>query len=234
MYELQRTGLGPGKVIVDAVGVTWRGLWRTRSVRWDELRGYRLGIELERRTSALVDLHGGLSTFDPFGGALWDALRGREPPRRVMYAIALCGPGAPVEVSWRYFGVEQLICDAIGRVHAATIARLRDDLAMARVVRFADLTMSGAAIQWGRRPLLPAAEVESIELFDAYPVRLRVMQRRRAWPYAQAPTARVPDLLAVLELAATLGYRVKGAELVAGLLTSPPAAMSDGGASTDG
>lgn len=68
---------------------------------------------------------------------------------------------------------------------------------------------------------LPHDAVECVELFNSSPVRLRVMARGKVWPYGQANTADLPNLVAALELAEALGYRVRGRELFKSLPSTP-------------
>jgi hypothetical protein len=59
--------------------------------------------------------------------------------------------------------------------------------------------------------------VESVELFNSSPVRLRVMAKRKVWPYGQAELADIPNVAAALELAERQRYPVYGRELLARL-----------------
>lgn len=72
------------------------------------------------------------------------------------------------------------------------------------------LALAHHGIQWGDRPVLPREAVESVEPSNQSPVTLRVMARVKAWPYGQGGTAKIPNLLAALEVAETLGYPVRG------------------------
>ena len=85
------------------------------------------------------------------------------------------------------------------------------------IAQFGPLTIGEHAIRWGDKPALARAAVESVELFNSSPVRLRVMARRKVWPYGQAELADIPNLAAALELAEQQGYPVRGRELLASL-----------------
>jgi hypothetical protein len=214
--ELRRADVGFGRVIVDDRGVTRRGLFRTRSLAWDDIRDYRLTIQLRGLApDALYVLDSGLADV------LWltDAIRAAQGQSRVAFGIELHGDGGRrLEFNWRRFrGTTLAIAAILARIAERLAAPARAELAAHGTVRFGPLQLARHGVQWGDDPPLAREAIESIELFDTSPVRLRVMARGKVWPYGQAPTRRIPNLTAALELAESLAYRVRGRELFAAL-----------------
>ena len=184
------------RVTIDERGVTARGWLRRRALAWDDIRDYRLAIELHGAPASL--LHG----YGLIGAYLIaeDVARGARGDSHVRVRLALRGART------------RLALDDAGAI-ARVLARIAAPAAAATRARFGPLAIEADAVRWGDRPPLPRAEVERIELFNATRVRLRVMARGKVWPYGSARTAAIPDLLGALARAEALGYPVARAVL---------------------
>ena len=109
------------------------------------------------------------------------------------------------------------IASRLSELHLETMSRLRDELRAKGSITAGPLTLAAKELVWKRSDPLTRDEVESIELFDASPIQLRVMKHGKVLPYGKADTDDIPDLIEVMELARELGYRVRGIELLAAL-----------------
>jgi hypothetical protein len=205
--ELRRL-LGPGRVVVDERGVTYRGLVSTTSLAWDEIVDYRLTARLSR--------------IDRSGPHLTKVIRiGRiaiRPPENyrdfvhLRFGIAVLGGTRHVRLDWQFdqaeFGIAMILdrlCRPLGR--RARAAFERDGIG-----RFGPLTLADHGIAWHDKPALPRERVDRIDLFDGSRSELRVMTRGKARPHASAQLADIPNLVAALDLARALGYPVHGRE----------------------
>ena len=213
--ELRRADFGFGRVILDDAGVTRRGLFRTRSLAWDAIRDYRLCVVL-RGEEALASYGLALPKHD---GS--DFVRAMHGESRRELAIELRGDGGRhLAISWQRFrNTDAAIAEILRRLRARLTERARTQLKIRGMASFGPLELAPHAVQWASRPPLAHDAVEAIELFDASPAQLRVMARGKVWPYGHAPTGHVPNVVTALELAEELGYRVRGTQLIAPLLS---------------
>lgn len=215
--ELRRSDIGFGRVVVDDAGVTRRFALSAASIAWHEIRDYRLTVEI--RGSRLEVLY--LLRWIDVALMANDVRNGYRGQHRFRFGIVLLGDGRKVAFNWRFRGAELAIARILRRVHPALAGPVHADFARHRIARVGPLTIGEHAIRWGDRPALPRARVESIEVFNSSPLRLRVMARGKIWPYGQAELADIPNVLAVLELAEQQGYPVRGRELLARLALGP-------------
>lgn len=216
--ELRRSDIGFGRVVVDDAGVTRRYALSAASIAWDDIRDYRLTIEI--RGARLEVLY--LVRWLDVALMANDVRRGYRGDHRFRFGIELRGEHARVAFNWRFRGAEIAIARILGRIHPRLAAPVHAGFARHGIAQFGPLTIGEHAIRWGDRAALPRARVESVELFNASPIRLRVMAERKAWPYGQAELADIPNVVAALELAEQQGYRVRGRELLARLAVGPP------------
>jgi len=213
VLELPRAGLGFGRVVVDAHGVTRRGLVSTASLAWHEVADYRLTIQLVGVARPWI-------SFDDLAVAIAaatdavDAYRGRD---RFRHRLDLLGADRRVRLDWRFRGAEPAIAAILDRLRRPLGDRARDAYSAGGIGRFGPLVLADHGIAWRGGPPLPRARVDCIDLFDCSPIRLRVMALGKAFPHGSAPLARIPNLAAALDLARALGYRVRGRELLAPL-----------------
>lgn len=212
--ELTRADIGFGRVILDEVGVTRRGLFRTRALAWGAIHEYRLSIELHGEDAAASF---GLALAGPDDLDVVRAMRGDSQRE---FGIELRGDdGRRLAIGWRRFcHTDAAIAEILRRVRDRLAERARTQLKIRGRVAFGPLELAPHAVQWRTHPPLAHDAVESIELFDASLARLRVMARGKVWPYGQAPTGQVPNVVTALEIAGELGYRVRGQQLIAPLL----------------
>ncbi len=208
MIELRRSGFGRGRVRIDDEGVA-RG--RT-AIRWQEIDDYRIEIRhVQSSPSAfyLVEMVGAL--------LMWrDARDAMDGVHRLHFALELSArSGKRVAFDCRFRGATAAMRAVLDRVAGRLEHTARADLDVRGRVQLGPLELAPQALAWdGREPLAREA-VEAIELFDTTPAVLRVMKRGKVLPYAQAPTRAIPNLCAALDLAASLGYPVRGRELIA-------------------
>lgn len=203
MLELGRSDIGFGRLIVDEVGVTRKRMFRTQRIAWDDIVGYRLGAKLMNATGEAGLVFGGdIAHFIDF----WHALRGRRTPIRL--SCELIGTEQRVMVNWRFEYVEAAIDEIMRRIGPRLLGRARDELARERVARFGDFALGASGVSWRSRNPLAFEAVEQLTLVDTRPVQLFVHARNRAWPYAKLALDAIPNVLAMLELATELGYRV--------------------------
>lgn len=207
--ELRRSDIGFGRVLIDDHGVTRHSLIRTHALAWDEIRDYRLKIEMRGAKLEVLYLVDWLNLVL----IARDVRTGLHGDHRFRLGIELLGESQRVAFNWRFRAVPMAIAQILERICAPLLVRARAHLRADGLVRFGPLALAEHGIQWGSRPPLPRDQVESVELFNSSPVRLRVMEHDKAWPYGQAPTAEIPNISAALEIAKTLGYRVRGREL---------------------
>jgi hypothetical protein len=203
MIELGRSDIGFGKLIVDDRGVTRRRLIRTQRIAWDDIREYRLGAKIQNATGELGRAFGGdIAMAIDFA----HAVRGKRTPIRL--SCELIGTEQRVMVNWRFAYVEAAIDEIMRRIGPRLLARARDELARESVVRFGGFALNPRGVQWKTRDPIAFEAVEKLALVDTTPVQLFVHAKNRAWPYAKLALDDVPNVLAMLELAGELGYRV--------------------------
>jgi hypothetical protein len=209
MIELGRSDIGFGTLIVDDLGVTRRRLIRTQRIAWDDIREYRLGAKIQNATGELGRAFGGdIAMAIDFA----HAVRGKRTPIRL--SCELIGTEQRVMVNWRFAYVEAAIDEIMRRIGPRLLARARDELARDHVASFGGLALGAHGVVWKSRGLLEARDVDKLALVDTTPVQLFVHAKQRAWPYAKLALDDVPNVLAMLELAGELGYRVEGRELL--------------------
>lgn len=201
-FELLRSDIGFGKLIVDDTGITREKLFRTRRIEWAEVREYRLGLTPHSRTE-----------FNRVFGGLYglgeDFVAGLRGDRRSMrYDFELIGDVRRLLVNWRFDHVELAIEEALRRIGPRLLDEAR------RSPRFGPLAIHAHAIAWKTKPPLAHAAVEALEISDTAPRRLRVLQRGRTFAYASANLSAIPNVLHALELAEELAYRVRGREVL--------------------
>ena len=212
-FELHRSDIGFGRVVVDDTGVTRRFARSAAAIAWDEIRDYRLKIEIRGTRFEVLYL---VRWIDMLLMAN-DVRNGYRGDHRFRFGIVLLGEHQRVAFNWRFRGVEIAIAEVLRRIHPRLALPVQTGFARHGIAQFGPLTVGEHAIRWGDRPALPRAAVESVELFNSSPVRLRVMARRKVWPYGQAELADIPNVAAALELAEQQGYPVRGRELLARL-----------------
>jgi hypothetical protein len=203
--ELKRADIGFGRVIVDPHGVTRRGLVRTHTLAWADVREYRLTIELHGQAPDLLYLLlDDLLTTALLARDIVAGYRGRS---RIRLSIDLIGQADHVEFgALRFRGANEVIGDILPRIQPRLAAAARAELAAHGMVRFGPLALAPDAITWGASAPLPREDVESVELIDTSPARLRVMAKRKVLPYGQAATAEIPNLGVAFQLSRELGY----------------------------
>jgi hypothetical protein len=211
--ELRRSDIGFGRVVVDDTGVTRHYALRHASIAWDEIRDYRLTIEI--RGARLEVLY--LVRWLDMALVANDIRRGYRGDHRFRFGIVLLGDGKHVAFNWRFRGVEMAIAQVLRRIHPRLAAPVHAEFARHGIAQLGPLTIGAHAIRWGDKPPLARALVESVELFNSSPLRLRVMARRKVLPYGQAELGDIPNLAAALELAEQQGYPVRGREFLARL-----------------
>ena len=211
--ELRRSDIGFGRVILDDTGVTRRFARSAASLAWDEIRDYRLTIEIRGVRLEVLYL---VRWLDMLLMAR-DVRSGYRGDHRFRFGIVLLGDHTRVAFNWRFRGVELAIAQVLRRIHPRLASPVQAGFARHRLAQFGPLTIGEHAIRWADRPILPRAAVESVELFNSSPIRLRVMARNKVLPYGQAALADLPNLVAALELAEQQGYPVRGQELLARL-----------------
>ncbi|HEU4733238.1 MAG TPA: hypothetical protein VFT22_35340 [Kofleriaceae bacterium] len=210
---LRRSDIGFGRVVVDDTGVTRHGLVSSQSIAWGDILDYRLTIEMRGSRIEVLYLVDHLNLVLIAS----DVLRGYRGAHRFRFGIRMLGATGELAFNWRFRGVAIAIAQIVRRVDPLLSRQARAAFAATGVGRFGPLALGDRGIRWADRPLLPRDDVESVELFNSSPVQLRVMARRKAWPYGRAPLAEIPNLAAALRLARALGYPVRGTELVAPL-----------------
>jgi Bacterial PH domain len=215
--ELRRSDIGFGRVLVDDTGVTRRRLLSAQSIAWDAIRDYRLKIEIRGARLEVLYLVDGLDLLLMAS----DVRNGYRGDHRFRFGIELLGDAHRVAFNWRFRGVEIAIAQILRRIHPRLVQPVLAGFARHGIAQFGALTIGAHAIRWADKAALPRAAVESVELFNSSPLRLRVMARGKVWPYGQAELAEIPNVAAALELAEQQGYPVRGRELVARLALGP-------------
>jgi hypothetical protein len=211
--ELRRSDIGFGRVVVDDTGVTRHYLLSAASIAWDAIRDYRLRIEIRGARPEVLYL---VRWIDMLLMA-HDVHNGYRGDHRFRFGIELLGEGTRVAFNWRFRGVDIAIAQILRRIHPRLVIPAQVELARHGITQFGALTIGKHAIRWGNKPALVRSKVESVELFNSFPIRLRVMARHKVWPYGQADLADIPNVVAALEIAEQQGYRVRGRELLARL-----------------
>ena len=212
-FELHRSDIGFGSLVVDDTGVTRHFALSAASIAWDEVRDYRLKIEIRGARFEVLYL---VRWIDMLLMAN-DVRNGYRGDHRFRFGIVLLGEHKRVAFNWRFRGVEIAIAEVLKRIHPRLALPVQIGFARHGIAQFGLLTIGEHAIRWGDKPALPRAAVESVELFNSSPVRLRVMAKRKIWPYGQGELADIPNVAAALELAAQQRYPVRGRELLARL-----------------
>jgi len=211
--ELRRSDIGFGRVTVDDTGVTRQRALSVESIAWDQIRDYRLTVEIRgARLEVLYLVH----WIDVLLMAN-DVHNGYRGQHRMRFGIELRGETQRVAFNWRFKGVELAIAQILQRVHPSLAAPVHALFARTGIAKFGDLTIGEHAIRWADKPALLRGAVESVELFNSSPLRLRVMAKRKVWPYGQAALADIPNIVTALELADQQGYPVRGRELLSRL-----------------
>lgn len=216
--ELRRSDIGFGRVVVDDTGVTRHFALSSASIAWDDILDYRLTIEIRGARFEVLYLVRWLDVLLMAN----DVRKGYRGDHRFRFGIELIGKHARVAFNWRFRGVEIAIAKILERIHPRLAGPVHAEFAYHGIAQFGPLIIGRHAIRWGNKPPLPRGRVESVELFNSSPLRLRVMARRKIWPYAQAELADIPNLVAALELAEQQGYPVQGRELVSRLALGAP------------
>ena len=211
--ELRRSDIGFGRVVLDDTGVTRHGALSVASIAWHEIRDYRLTIEMRGARIEVLYL---VKWLDALLIAS-DVRNGYRGEHRFRFGIELLGDDRRVAFNWRFRGVAVAIAQILQRIHPRLAQPVHAVFARTGIAQFGALTIGEHAIRWGDKPVLLRRAVESVELFNSSPVRLRVMAKRKVWPYGQAELADVPNLGTALELAEQQGYPVRGRELLARL-----------------
>ncbi len=215
---LGRADIGFGHVTVDDTGVRRDYLVRnTRWLAWDAIRDYRLTIAVVPREAAE---HPNLWAFTGNWVAFSGFVRGLRGDHSYRVGIELFGPGQRVAFNWRFQYARAAIEVILGRLRPRFLAGARAALATRHVAQFGPLSLAADHVQREGKARVDKADVERIDLIDTSPVKLRVMVRRKAWPYVQLPTAKLPDLCGLLDLAEELGYKVTGRKLLESITTS--------------
>lgn len=211
--ELRRSDIGFGRVVVDDRGVTRYFLRSAATIAWDEIRDYRLTIEI--RGARLEVLY--LVRWIDMLLLANDVRNGYRGDHRLRFGIVLLGDRTRVAFNWRFRAADLAIAQILGRVHDRLAPPVHAGFARHGIAQFGPLTIGAHAVRWADRPPLARARVESIELFNSSPIRLRVMARGKVLPYGQAELGDLPNLVAALELAEQQGYPVHGRALLARL-----------------
>jgi len=200
-----------GRVRVDDEGVA-RG--RT-AIRWQEITDYRLEIRHVQSAHGvfyLVDLVGAL--------LMWrDARDAMDGVHRLRFSLEVSTrAGTRLAIDSRVRDGAAAIRSVLDRIAGRLADDARAQLAASGQVQIGPLALAAHALAWDGHEPLPREAVESVELFDSTPATLRVMKRGKVLPYAQAPTRAVPNLVGALDMAASLGYPVRGRELIAAIV----------------
>lgn len=208
MIELRKAGLGRERVRIDDEGVA-RG---RAAVRWQEIDDYRIEIRHVQSSPGVFYL------VEMLGAVLmWrDAKDAMDGVHRLHFGLELFSTsGGRVAFDWRFRDATAAMRRVLDRIAGRLAEAARAEIDTGGRVQLGPLALAAHALAWdGREPLAREA-VEAVELFDSTPVALRVMKRGKVLPYAQAPTRAIPNLCAALDLAASLGYPVRGRELIA-------------------
>ena len=211
--ELRRSDIGFGRMVIDDTGVTRHRARSSESIGWDEIRDYRLTVEIRGARLEVLYLFHWIELVLMAN----DVHNGYRGQHRMRFGIELLGDTKRVAFNWRFKGVELAVAQILQRIHPRLSRPVHALFARTGIAKFGDLTIGEHAIRWADKPVLLRSAVESVELFNSSPLRLRVMAKRKIWPYGQAVLADVPNVVTALELAAEQGYPVRGRELLARL-----------------
>lgn len=194
-------------VVVDDHGVTQRFLFRTRALAWAEIDDYRLTIE-PRASRAATQIV--LDTIQA---------RGSHDVHldHAYFKTRVCGASREITFVGWFFDIAQATNLMFAKLHQRLSAAAAAALARDGVAQFGPLTLADHEIQWQGQPPIPREAVDSVEVYDSSPVSLRVTARGTILPYGKASTAKIPNLGAALDLATSLGYRVRGRDLFTAL-----------------
>jgi len=205
VFELGRSDIGFGKLIVDERGITRTKLFGRETILWDDVRDYRVKVEFRARdpnvlwNNPITDVKNVVAAF-----------RGNSKRR---YGMTLFGESSRVAFNWRFRDVELAIAFAIEQVDTRITRASRAILEQGGEIRFGKLRLAAAGLLLGGA-YLSATQVEAIELFDASSLELRVMRKGKVWPLATMKFHTVPNPYSALAIAEELGYVIKGRELL--------------------
>lgn len=207
--ELSRNLAWGVRVWIDDDGVTRRGILSGRkAMRWDEIDDYRLDVRM--RPSPL----GNLVRFGSYSPLL-------SGSGGLFYSIELRSGARRLRIDPFFAHMPRVIGLVVARIGDRLAERARAQLRQSGTARFGPLRLAPHAVQWADREPLPRQRVETIDLLDTSPVRLRVMELRRVFAYGSAATRKIPTLHAVLAIARELGYPVRDGEVVRALDATP-------------
>ena len=209
MIELRRAHIGFSRVVLDQHGVTRKKLLSRSFIAWDQIEDYRIEITLSGHGAGPLYLVNGLNSLLMIDD-LRRAMRGGSA---VQFAIELIGRDDHLLLDERYRGVARAIGHVLEQIGPRIAAGPRAELERTGGATFGQLRLTRQGVRWRDREPLPREQVETLELFDSSPVKLRVMKHGKVLPYAQTETANLPALHALLEIAQELGYPVRGREL---------------------
>ena len=205
MFELGRSDIGFGKLIVDEHGITRTKLFGRETILWDDVRDYRVKVEFRARDPN-VFFHNPITDVKN----VVEAFRGNSKRR---YGMTLFGESTRVAFNWRFRDVGLAIAFAIEQIDTRITNVSRALLERGGEIRFGKLRLAAGGILVGSA-FLGASQVEAIELFDASSLELRVMRKGKVWPLAKMKFHTVPNPYSALAIAEELGYVIKGRELL--------------------
>ena len=125
---------------IDERGVTRQTVFRTTHIGWDDIRDYRLTIELRGLSPGVLYLHQDLSDLIHFG----DVVRGVAGKSRAVFTVELLGDG---ERSVEVTGANEQVAEIVQRLHEPFVARARDELAKTKRVAFGPLQLADHSVQ---------------------------------------------------------------------------------------
>jgi len=208
-FELGRSDIGFGKLVVDDAGITRHRMIRTQRLAWDDIVGYRLGVVIENATGAWGRAFGwDFSAVEDFIAAL----RGKRTALRL--SCELLSRQTRLMVNWRFATVELAIAEVMRRVGPRLLEGSLRELEQSGIARFGDLVVGKRGVQWRKRASLAFEAVEDLAIIDSTPVQLVVHRRGHAFAYARFNTGDIPNVLVALDVAERLGYRVTGREVL--------------------
>jgi hypothetical protein len=205
VFELGRSDIGFGKLIVDEHGITRTKLFGRETILWEDVRDYRVKVEFRARDANVL-------WNNPITDVknVVEAFRGNSKRR---YGMTLFGESTRVAFNWRFRDVGLAIAFAIEQIDTRITNVSRALLERGGEIRFGKLRLAAGGILVGSA-FLGASQVEAIELFDASSLELRVMRKGKVWPVATMKFHTVPNPYSALAIAEELGYVVKGRELL--------------------
>ena len=203
----------PGRVVIDDAGITRHDLLSHTHLPWSAIRRYHLALEIAPVNNLFTQMIGVGDVL-----LLLDLARGLVGDRDYKLALALDGAdGSHLELDSGFRHAAAGIADILTRLHATQLAAAGD------AIELGPLALSAGSISSAGKTIA-REDVESVELFDDTPISLRVMARGKAFPFAKAPTAEIPNVLVALAVAQRLGYRVRGLALLEALVIRRPPA----------